>query len=574
MTSLDRIVKGAVEKGNLEQELTTAIGGLVPRPDQIDTARAAVEWLSSPSPKGKVIEIPTGGGKTLVAQMVIRWLIAKTQGIDVAFLVSRKELMTQTQNAIEKSFGRRSVNITQGSKHTNHAGSRVRVLMEQTIASKIKKGTASHVVRSIEKAGVVFIDECHHTYYQSFIDRVLENGGRVIGLSATPDDWKLLQWFEQTKILGVPQITLETATPRVLATPVMLFYSQEGMMAKATAGLTSEEEKEKVRYGLVRDTIGAEIRSAENRVYSIRADKGLPALPTISLRWLVKVTRVAHAQDLAEHLTNAGIPAQAFVSGQGGGTKDEIDRIFAGKSHKRVAIVVHRFTVGYDHPGIQGLIFTNETGYPSFVQSVGRVLRTGYPPAKDEAYILDMAGNWALHKSKYMERRTSPSKLIPVKLELEKGDGLGRKDGPGRPDAKILGHMAVLTLPGIQNTDYAAVDKAVLLAWCGIEATEHLKENYHYLSPEVKQRMQYDPTEWKKLVLKRALTSYWFMTGQNIVPRGTYEMQSNAANEIIYGNLDAVQIWNRRERMGMPIEIKKRLHKARRKFSKQKRTAQ
>lgn len=146
-----------------------------PRPYQVDAVQMLRQSLSR-SRRRPVVRFPTGGGKTLLAAMIIHSARAKNTGARVLFIVDAITLVDQTVEAFH-SEGIYDVGVIQAD-HVMTNGSRlIQVASVQTLQR-----------RGMPPADIVFVDECHRQNKWLIKTMASEQWAHVpfIGLSATP----------------------------------------------------------------------------------------------------------------------------------------------------------------------------------------------------------------------------------------------------------------------------------------------------------------------------------------------------------------------------------------------------
>lgn len=124
------------------------------------------------SDKSTLIQIPTGGGKTIIAKEIILDLVSRLNK-QVLFIAPKNILMEQTTEVFK---GLNPYKLHE--KNTSSEDYKVLVSTNQT-ASK----------RDI-KPDVIVIDEVHYGYEGKMIQKLIKDNpnARIIGLSATPYD--------------------------------------------------------------------------------------------------------------------------------------------------------------------------------------------------------------------------------------------------------------------------------------------------------------------------------------------------------------------------------------------------
>lgn len=146
------------------------------RPYQQDIITQAIG-----STKSTLIQVPTGGGKTLIAKEIALELVNK--GLQVLFVAPKIILMDQTA----KVFKDLNPHIVHGINEYNQN--------HHVLISTIQ--TASR--RDINP-DVIFVDEIHYGFDGKMLQKLIKDklGTRIIGLSATPFDknGKQLEGFD------------------------------------------------------------------------------------------------------------------------------------------------------------------------------------------------------------------------------------------------------------------------------------------------------------------------------------------------------------------------------------------
>lgn len=167
--------------------------GYALRPYQEEAVQRAHDYYRG------IIRIPTGGGKTDVAQA----LIHKAQSPRVVFLVPNRVLLHQTYKRFKQAFPHENVLYWgDGNRPQDTApDSYILVSTVQTAwkwtdgivltdAQKRNKAKAPKPYRHpmLEKATAIIVDECHHQAAETFqrATRVCNQARYLIGLSATP----------------------------------------------------------------------------------------------------------------------------------------------------------------------------------------------------------------------------------------------------------------------------------------------------------------------------------------------------------------------------------------------------
>jgi DNA repair protein RadD len=131
----------------------------------------ALELLQASTAMRKVLQLPTGGGKTRIAAEII-----KREGRIVLFIVPRLVLIEQTVAAFEAE-GISSIGVIQGRNFRTNPLARVQIASAQTLAR-----------RTVPDAGIVIVDECH-LRFKSISKMIAAPDWQdvpFLGLTATP----------------------------------------------------------------------------------------------------------------------------------------------------------------------------------------------------------------------------------------------------------------------------------------------------------------------------------------------------------------------------------------------------
>ncbi len=335
-----------------------------------------------------IIEIATGGGKTIIAAHIIRRI-----GRPALFLVHTRDLMYQTMRVLQRELG-----IAIGCAGDGKLDLQpVTVATVQTCARAmdIKMDTspdddepletervapadiAEDLRRLIQSAPVVFFDECHHLPADTAYGLAMEMEGAAwrYGLSATPyraDRQDMLM----EAALG-PKVFCARASvlidlgylvaPKIRFLPVPPPAAHHACKTDYQDVYTSFIVKNKARNRLIAQAALA------------LADEGKSVL--------ILVNHVRHGKLLADMLSDASLV-------QGSDGSDQRQNIFAALSAKTKFIVIATTLAdeGLDIPSLDSVILAGAgRSETRALQRVGRALRTS--PGKTEAIIIDFMDN-------------------------------------------------------------------------------------------------------------------------------------------------------------------------------------
>lgn len=152
---------------------------LIKMPDKLKSGKVLREYQVDAinkyinGPKISMIELTTGGGKTLILTEIIRKLAYKT-----LFIIDKKELMYQTKQTFEEELGIEVGVIGDGKKIIKD----VTVCTIQTLVSKLEE-----LKEYLSQVRFVIFDECHHIASNSYsnVCHYLKNTEHRLSVTAT-----------------------------------------------------------------------------------------------------------------------------------------------------------------------------------------------------------------------------------------------------------------------------------------------------------------------------------------------------------------------------------------------------
>ena len=319
-----------------------------------------------------MLQIPTGGGKTVVASFVIDG--ATKRGNNVWFLCHRKELVRQSVTTLNE-IGIDCGVIATG--FTPNPTAKVQVAMVQTLARRLGKYKAPDLIIQ---------DEAHHlraSTFRSIIDYY--PSAKILGLSATParldgQGLGIQSGGHFQSMVNGPSLSQlinqgSLCRPRIYAPPI-------------SANLDGLHK----RYG---EFVQSEVAAAMDKPV-ITGDaiehyrKICHQTPAI-----VFCANVAHAEHVAEQFRTAGYTA-ASIDGTMA-DHERKGRITAlGNGGLNILTSVDILGEGVDVPVVGAAILLRPTASLSLLlQQVGRALRLY--PGKEFASIIDHVGNIHRH---------------------------------------------------------------------------------------------------------------------------------------------------------------------------------
>jgi superfamily II DNA or RNA helicase len=309
-----------------------------------------------------VLQMPTGGGKTLTSSRVIKGALAK--GNRVIFTAPFVSLIDQTVAAFRQD-GIDHIGVMQGQHPGYDPTAPVQVCTVQTLAR-----------REAPDGSVVIVDEAH--VRNAVVETMMAaDPARVfIGLSATP-------WTQGMGLLWddlVVAATVESLIRDGYLCPFRAFVGAhpelKGVRVKAGEYVASDLMQRVDDKRLTGDIVATWLERGENR-------------PTLAF-----AVNCAHARGLHEAFTRAGV-ASAYVDARTDGAERRlIERRFRSGEVK-VACSVRTLTTGVDWPVACIVDAAPTLSKMLHVQKIGRGLRVN--PGWDDCIILDHADNSIRH---------------------------------------------------------------------------------------------------------------------------------------------------------------------------------
>lgn len=311
--------------------------------------------------------IPTGGGKTVTASTVVHG--ASSKGNVTWWLTHRRELISQASQTFYQ-LGIPHGMIQSGYVSDPHAC--VQVASVQSIIRKLD---------DLPEPDLLVFDETHHlgsASWQAIFDRFPR--ARVLGLTATPwrlDGAGLGRWFEH--------MVLGPSTAELIEQGSLSRYR---LFAPATPDLSGVETA-------MGDFKQSALSQAMNKPQIVGDAIGHYLKLCAGKRAVAFAAGVENSKNIAAQFCAAGVPA---LHVDGSMTVEQRD--MAVESFKRGDTLIlsnaDLFGEGFDVPAIEAAILLRPTKSLSLhLQQVGRALRPA--PGKDEAIILDHAGNSLIH---------------------------------------------------------------------------------------------------------------------------------------------------------------------------------
>ncbi|CAA6814061.1 MAG: Unknown protein [uncultured Sulfurovum sp.] len=325
---------------------------IILRPYQKDIIEQTVK-----SKKSTLIQIPTGGGKTVIAKEII-FKLYRDFDFQILFVAPKIVLMEQTMEVFK---GLNPKLVHGQSKYTNK---------DKILVSTIQ--TASR--RENLQPDVIIIDEVHYGFDGSMIEKLIKKkpNTRVIGLSATPYDrkGKLLKGFDL--VLDKYDMKYMINKGYLVSLKTFVLVKQDLSHVKITAGDYNLNELSKVVCN--KNTILEIVKSTEKYILDSR-------------KTIVFAVDITHAELLTKAYIQNGFKTKALHSKM---KKDEVYKEIESfkKGETKVLVSVLMLTTGFDVPDTDCAVIARPTKSQNlYKQMVGRILRIA--KKKKYATLLD-----------------------------------------------------------------------------------------------------------------------------------------------------------------------------------------
>ena len=338
--------------------------------DAYDALREAV----AEGHRSIILQLPTGGGKTVVAAHLI--LNARQRDHRCLFVAHRVELIKQPyRKLIEHGVPEEDLGMRVG---------------DEVKRKRLEAPVQIACINSLEPgdfAGfrLIIVDECHRACSRSYLEALAERDPNciVIGLTATPErlDRRGLAEAGFTKIV-VGALPSELVALGRIMEPTIWTVPDALLPNLDEVGIQGGDFEPK---GLAK---AVEKRELVGSIVDHYAKHGNER------RAVAFATSISHSHAIAEMFNNAGIPAR-HIDGNSGAKLRETTLEDVKHGRLRVVSQCNLWIEGVDEPSLRCAILAKPTASVTvFLQSVGRVVR--YFEGQ-ESTVLDHAGNALRH---------------------------------------------------------------------------------------------------------------------------------------------------------------------------------
>lgn len=332
-----------------------------------------------------LIEIPTGGGKSLILSTICQELLAQWPTLRIGIVTHVKELVQQNAQELLSVWRSAPLGIYSAGLGRRDMMSQIMFMGIQSVHNKAK------IVGPFD---VLIVDEVHlvprssDTMYGRFIEdlRDMTTDMRIIGLTATPfrlDSGRLDKgddriFHDIIYSANVADLIEDGYLSPLISKATLARIDTNGLHRRGGEYVQSEMDE--------RARIPTLVEAAVEEIVQLGEERG---------GWLAFCTSVAHSIDVRDAIRRHGFTCESVTGDTPSAERDDIIRRFKAKQI-RALTSVGVLTTGFNAPHVDLLALlrpTLSTGL--YVQMVGRAFRLA--PGKDNALILDFAGNVMRH---------------------------------------------------------------------------------------------------------------------------------------------------------------------------------
>lgn len=336
---------------------------------------------------GTLVGMATGAGKTALAIMLSCYLTKLKPDIRIAFVVPGKDLFQQWLEVLMSFDIGGFATLGAGCKTSGSKNYNILLATAQTIRTMMARGD------HIPPPHVAFHDEAHIKHGQYFIDAWRKAGTFNYGLTATPYDHELLDFYDQNVITDA-----EAQTWHLQSEGVLCKYN--AFVPKAYLNYfksVRDDIKERNSDMSFKDIQNETIRVSTVE-YMTKVLEYIGSRTSID-KTIVYAASTNHAHELQSIINrHYGKPvAGLFLSSQDDTpylSKSVMDKLMDGVSDYKIAVCYRRFREGYNHPGVRNIIWAKNLGTKkALVQSLGRGLRADPNDASKVLMAFDLGNN-------------------------------------------------------------------------------------------------------------------------------------------------------------------------------------
>lgn len=344
--------------------------------------------------RGIVVYLPTGGGKTILASVVLRWFM-DTLSRQAMMMAHRKELVLQTDDKYKRVYPDHiASDIIKAGIDRTYA-SPLKIASVQTLSRRLRKGDEQYM-----NPNLIIVDEGHHATAETYLDVLMAYQSCNIILTATPCkmDGTGFEDIASYMVKGpsvkqLEKLWMESEHKDRGLVPDKYFHSMLTLQINNVKKTKGDFDTKQLNKLLNQDnTCQAIVDEYKDKFYDWDEWPKTIAFTCRKSRDFDE----SQAQRLTRIFNQNGIPAFYVDSKTPAGERDALLRDFASGKY-RVFCNCEIATEGFDVPDIDCTLLCRPThSLGLYIQMGGRGKRPA-GPNKERHYIFDMVGNSMRH---------------------------------------------------------------------------------------------------------------------------------------------------------------------------------
>ncbi|RYH71155.1 MAG: DEAD/DEAH box helicase [Alcaligenaceae bacterium] len=311
--------------------------------------------------RSQLLMSPTGSGKTYLGLRIAHEALAK--GKRAVFVCDRTTLIDQTSATADR-YGLSAHGVIQANHWRTDYSKPFQIVSAQTLAR-----------RQWPEADVIIVDEAH-TQLKAWTEHICNTRAAVIGLSATPFSSGLGKLFTNL----VNACTMQDLTESGVLVPMRVFSCTTADMSGAatSGGEWTDAAAEERGLDIVGDVVAEWKKLGEGR------------------KTIVFGATIAHCEEICRQFNEAGVMAAVFSANTTKPQRDVLLREYRKPdSTLRVLVSVEALAKGFDVPDVGCVVDCRplRKSLSTFIQMIGRGLRSSPDTGKQDCILLDHSGN-------------------------------------------------------------------------------------------------------------------------------------------------------------------------------------
>ncbi len=366
------------------------------------------------------MQLPTGGGKTIVLSAIIAQSIVSK--LKCLVLAHREELINQAIDKIETI--------------TNEPVGTIKAGIRPDTSKSIQVASVQTLVRRLDEYpdfDLIIIDESHHANSPTY-KKILNHypNARILGVTATPIrlDGKGFRDVFDDLICG---ITTKELIDRGNLSPYKYFGVERSMSVDGLKKRSGDFRPEDIENLNPVEIVANQVLESSQR-------------HLVGKQVVIFAVTTSQSAAIAEHLRNNGITAHHLDGNSHSHERKSVMQLFRDKKIQVLSNCA-LFDEGLDIPSLDGVILARPTASVSrYLQMVGRALRVS--EGKEHAIVIDLAQNY--------ERLGMPDEDREWSL-----DGIPKKIKERKPSTKLIRNQTTNEIERIKvvysNTEFIEI---------------------------------------------------------------------------------------------------------------------